>query len=202
MSKKTKKTQITEHQEVIDQTTEENNEMETTNNMAYETTPTTIVEGTEAEVFSGQTECQESKAPEAETQVVEGPVAETEGEIQPAEQTGQPEQPEEKPAPKPRVNKRPYIALVTQHLEAGDMDRKELATLVMNQFPTVKKGSIETFLTDCLNPRYSFFKDRVVIKHAGKMVFADLVETQPKSESAEVVTEVPVQEEQPEQSAE
>jgi hypothetical protein len=121
-----------------------------------EIVPRTIVEATEAEVFASQMEGQEV--------VVEGPVVASAGDTQP----------EEKPAPKPRINKRPYIAMVTEHMELGDMDRKALVNLVLKEFPTVKKGGVETFLTDCLNPKYSFFKERKVIKSPdGKLIFAD-----------------------------
>ncbi len=166
-----------------------------------ETTPATIVEATEAEVFATQTEGQEV--------VVEGQVA----------GTGSDTQPEEKAAPKPRINKRPYIAMVTEHLELGDMDRKALVNLVLKEFPIVKKGGVETFLTDCLNPKYSFFKERKVTKSPdGKLIFADrlmpgviVAEQDQKAETTEAQpTEAetpsaetgPTEEAQPEQATE
>ncbi len=80
----------------------------------------------------------------------------------------------EKPAPKQRVNRRPYIPLLTEHLESGDLDRKEIIKLVLSQFAEVRKGGIETFVTDLLNPKYSHFKERLVTKREnGKLVFAD-----------------------------
>jgi hypothetical protein len=164
MSKKTKKAQE-EVKEVTNNTDASEHLTGDTNHMPEETSPATIVESTEAQVFATQTEGQDAVVTtEGEGQVVEGTVVTTEGDTKP----------EEKPAPKPRVNKRPYIARVTEHLELGNMDRKELVNLVLKEFPTVKKGGVETFLTDCLNPKYSFFKDRVVTKSPdGKLIFAD-----------------------------
>jgi len=100
-------------------------------------------------------------------------------------------------APKPpKVSKRPYIALIEQQLELGNLDKKELLALIMKQHPEVNKNGASTFLTDALNPRYSHWKDRVVSKTAdGKLIFADKIETPP----AEAV---PTEEAQPEQPAE
>lgn len=178
MSKKTKKTQaqVVENPEVTNQTAQENETMEVTQ-ADVEVIPSTIVEGYEAEVFSGQTEGQEVEATsEGESHAVEGPVVVTGQETQPpVEQTAQPEQPEEKPAPKPRVNKRPYISLVESHLELGDLDRKSLLELVLKEFPAVTKGGITTFITDLKNPKYSHFKPRVAVEHptTKKFLFAD-----------------------------
>jgi hypothetical protein len=174
MSKK-KKAQIAEHHEVNNEASEEQNQMEVTNNMAEEVTPATIVEASEEQVFATQTGLEAEGTTETESSLVESPEAATEGlETQVVEQTAQPENAEETPAPKPRVNKRPYIGVVTEHLEAGDMDRKALVSLVLKEFPAVKKGGVETFLTDTLNPKYSYFKERVVTKSPnGKLIFAD-----------------------------
>ncbi len=186
MPRKTRKAQMAENQETANQASEEN-QMEVTNHMAEETTPATIVEATEAEIFPTQTEDPEAEvvAGEAESQMIEGPVVATEGEAveQPA------------PAKKERLSKRPYIALVEAHFELGDLDKKELLTLIMGQFPTVSKNGASTFLTDALNPRYSHWKDRVVSKTIdGKMIFADKIE--------EPVPDVQPAEAQPEQPAE
>ncbi len=167
MSKKTKKAQE-EVKEVTNNTDASEHQTGDTNQIAEETTPATIVEASEAQVFATQTEGQEAVVTEAENQVVEGPVVE--GPVVASEGDTKPE---EKPAPKPKVNKRPYLARVTEILELG-MDRKALVSLVLKEFPTVKKGGIETFLTDAINPKYSFFKDRVVTKSPdGKLIFAD-----------------------------
>jgi hypothetical protein len=140
---------------------------------------------TEAQVFAVQSGVQEVTSI-GKGQVVEGPVVTTEGEAV------------EKPAPakKERVSKRPYIALVEEHLELGDRDKKELLALIMEQFPTVSKNGASTFLTDALNPRYSHWKDRVVSKTIdGKLIFADKVE--PLQEELETPAQTP----QPEQPA-
>jgi hypothetical protein len=203
MAKKTKKSKVEgQVQENTNQTVKEN-QMEVTNT---DVVPATIVEGSAEQVFSGQAEDQ-AVSTEGESQVVDGPVVAAEGETSQA-------QPEEKPTPKPRVNKRPYIQFVTEHLELGDCERKDLVKLVLAEFPQVVKGGIETFLTDCLNPKYSHFKDRSVIKTAaGKMIFKDKAPVEVVAPVAEVkLTEtetppvadvvVPVEEVQPEQPGE
>jgi hypothetical protein len=145
--------------------------------------PATIVESTEAEIFAEQTEGQE---------VVNTTVEETVAAVGGDTTT----QPAEQPAPKPpKVSKRPYISLVEEHLELGDLDKKELLALIMGQFPTISKNGASTFLTDALNPRYSHWKDRVVSKTVdGKMIFADKIE--------EPAPDVQTAEAQPEQPAE
>ncbi len=181
MSKKTKKTQV-----------------EVTENQ-QEVVPATIVESSEAQVFEGQTEGHEVST-QGEGQVVDSQVVANEGAIQP----------EEKPVPKPRVNKRPYIALVESHLELGDLDRKSLLELVLKEFPAVTKGGITTFITDLKNVKYSHFKPRVAVEHptTKKFIFSDKVETQAvEAQPVEVeipATEVvtPTQEAQPEQPGE
>jgi hypothetical protein len=209
MSKKTKKAQEEVH-EVTNNTDTFEHQTGDTNHMSEETSPATIVESAESVVFAVQTEGQETvDTSKAENLTAEGQEATTEG---------LETQPEEKPAPKPRVNKRPYIAMVTEHFELGDMDRKELVNLVLKEFPTVKKGGVETFLTDCLNPKYSFFKDRVVTKSpGGKLIFADRLipgiivaeqdrqaeqtEAQPTEAETPPAEAVPTEEAQPEQPA-
>jgi predicted extracellular nuclease len=188
MSKKTKKSQMAENQESTNQMTE-GNKMEVINHTTEEATPLTIVEATETDIFVTQTEGQEAAViTEGKGQVVESTMATTEGEAV------------EKPAPakKERVSKRPYISLVEEHLELGDLDKKELLALIMEQFPTVSKTGASTFLTDALNPRYSHWKeDRVVSKTIdGKLIFADKIEPLPEDFKA------PVQTTQPEQPSE
>jgi hypothetical protein len=180
MSKKTKKAQIAENQEATNQTGEENQTMEVTQ-AEVEVVPATIVEGGQEQVFEGQTEGQEVST-EGESQVVESPMVANEGATQPTE----------KPAPKPRVNRRPYIQLVESHLELGDLDRKSLQELVLKEFPAVTKGGIGTFITDLKNVKYSHFKPRVAVEHpiTKKFIFSDKVETQ--AVEAPVEAEAPV----------
>ncbi len=142
-----------------------------------ETVPSTIVEGTEQEVFAN---------PEAQVEVTQAAV----------EQTTQPEQ----AAPKARVSKRPYIARVCELLEAGTHDAKEIVALVLVEFPEVKKGGIQTFTTDLKNPKYRHWKDRgVVVNPAGKLQFEDKV-VPVEVPAADVV--VPADGLQPEQPSE
>jgi len=79
----------------------------------------------------------------------------------------------EQPVVKIKVDRRPYIAWVEKQLEAP-RDRKELLKQILVKWPEVSKGGAQTFLTDLLNPKYTHWKDRPVVKLAdGKVVFAD-----------------------------
>jgi len=178
MSKKAKKSQMAENQEATNQTSEDN-QMEVPNQSAEETTPATIVEASEAEIFESHTEVKQAVVTETESPVV---ASEAEAVEQPA------------PAKKERVSKRPYISLVEEHLELGDLDKKELLALIMERFPTISKNGASTFLTDALNPRYSHWKDRVVSKTIdGKLIFADKIEPLPEELETQVETTQPEQ---------
>jgi hypothetical protein len=98
-------------------------------------------------------------------------------------------------APKPpKVSKRPYIALIEQQLELGNLDKKELLALIMKKYPDVNKNGASTFLTDALNPRYSHWKDRVVSKTVdGKLIFADKIEPAPEAQPAKAQPEQPAE---------
>jgi len=147
-----------------------------------ETIPATIVESTEQQVFTDKIEGQEV----VNTTLEETVAAAADTTTQPAEQ----------PAPKPaKVSKRPFIPLVEQCLELGNLDKKELLALIMEKYPEVNKNGASTFLTDALNPKYSHWKDRVVSKTVdGKLIFADKIE--------EPAPDVQPAETQPEQPAE
>ena len=120
---------------------------------AEEVVPPTVVEATEAEVFAAQTEGQEA-APEVVVQ---------------------PEKPVEAPQ-KEKVNKRPYISFVEEHLNSGDMGKREILASIIEKFPAVSKGGVSTFLTDLKNAKYRHWKDREVVQNAfGKLQFADKV---------------------------
>ena len=78
--------------------------------------------------------------------------------------------------PKERINKRPYISYVEECLENGTYTRKEIIDTVLEKFPTVVRGGIQTFVTDLKNPKYNHFKERVVATNAeGKLQFQDKV---------------------------
>jgi hypothetical protein len=99
---------------------------------------------------------------------------------------------------KVRIDRRPYIPYVTSHLELGDMDRASILKEILEQFPTVSKGGAQTFLCDMLNPRYTYYKGRVVIKLPdGKVVFQDKLQVEPVTEEP-----VPTETEVNEQTAE
>lgn len=125
--------------------------------------PATIVEGTETEVFASPVEGQEVVSTVVETPPVEK---------------------------KEKINRRPYIALCQEHLEIGDLDRRELIKLVMDTFKEVRLGGIQTFVTDLKNVKYSHFKERKVVLNAkGKLQFEDKivpVEETPPSEDVPV----------------
>jgi hypothetical protein len=197
MGKKSKKSETQAKGQVMEtnnQTAQENN-IEVTQ-VDVESVPATIVESGEAQVFASE-HGEQKVSTETESQVVDGPVT---GEGDKKLEAGR--------VPKPRINRRPYIDWVTQHLELGDMERKEMVKEVLKEFPTIKKGGIETFLTDALNPKYSYYKDRTVLKREnGKLVFADKVEAIKEDPPAapvpvEAVTGVEMPEVQPEQPGE
>lgn len=136
-----------------------------------EQTQATIVESSEELVFAGQEQPQEPAI----------------------------EQPAEKPAPKPKVSKRPYIADVEVMLVAGTYTKQEMLALILEKYSTVSQGGASTFLTDLLNEKYRHWKERPVVKLAdGKLQFADMVpaatdmpepEAQPTDESPEELAE-------------
>ncbi len=114
-----------------------------------ESIPATIVEGSEEQVFATPVEGTET------TVVGDAPAPEVK---------------------KERINRRPYIALCQEHLEIGDLDRKELIKLVMDTFSEVRLGGIQTFVTDLRNVKYNHFKERAVILNAkGKLQFEDKI---------------------------
>lgn len=176
MGKKAKKAKVDGQVEKDNNQTVEANQVEVV--------PVTIVESSQEQVFPSQSEEQAASA-QTESQAVDGQVtAANEGDTEPAE----------KPVPKQRVNKRPYIEFVTEHLTVGDCDRKELVKLIIEKFKGLSKGGIETFLTDAKNPKYSHYKDRPVIQHpkTGKLIFADCVKAEAETETAEMSPEAAV----------
>jgi hypothetical protein len=182
MGKKKSRVQAAENQEST--IIEEGQTMEVTN-IDVETVPATIVEGLEAEVFPNQ-EIQIEVTP------IEGQEVTTEvASVETPEVVVQAEKP-------PRVSKRPYIARCAELLEAGSHSNKEIVALVLVEFPEVKKGGIQTFVTDLKNEKYRHWKERAVVVNAsGKLQFADKVVTVAEVEAAETT-----QEEQPEQLGE
>ena len=177
MSKKTRKTKV-EDQEVTNIAGEENQTMEV-NSTEMEGVPPTIVEANEEMVFGAPADVVEVEGTKVEV--------ETEGQNHSVVQAAQSEQPAAK---KPKVDKRPYIPFLTEALETPQ-DRKEMLKTILEKWPQVSKGGVQTFLTDMLNPKYSFFKDRPVTKLSdGKVCFADKA---PVAVSEEV-KEVPVEE--------
>jgi hypothetical protein len=87
-------------------------------------------------------------------------------------------------------SKPPYVEFVRKRLEEGVFDRKEFIAAIMQGFPEVNKGGVETFLSDMESgENNAHFNPRQVINHptTGKLIFADRVkpeeETKPKPNS-------------------
>ncbi len=92
------------------------------------------------------------------------------------------------PTKKPKKNARPYVPMAKEALEKGLYTRKEFITAIMDAFPEIKKGGVETFVTDLKNPKYCYFKPRVVVVNAdGKLIFAESVQPQEEEAVAEEV---------------
>lgn len=170
MAKKTKKQQQAEGQ-TTGQIKKEKESMETqTENQ--EAVPPTIVETTESELFAqGQEVVPATELPPESNQ--NQPVV----------------QPESKPQ---RVNKRPYIQEVQGLLESGTHSRAEIIAFVLQKYPSVSKGGIQTFVTDLRNPKYSHFKDRKVVLYGseGKLIFEDKVSAIEAPSQSEAATPV------------
>ncbi len=174
-----------EHHETTPATTVEESQAEA---LASQETPVTIVEGTEEQVFEGQEEewVEFGETQTSETQGMANPGTTAQTEINQ-------DQPVEQPASKPpKPSKRPYIDAVRGHLETGDMTKSQLLGLIMEQFPAVSRGGASTFLSDLLNPRYSFFRERQIVKKSdGALIFADRVLEEPTHEDQP--TEAPIE---------
>ncbi len=93
---------------------------------------------------------------------------------------------QEKPA-KQKRNTRPYLDFATDALSQGLYTRKDFVAAILAAFPEMKKGAIDTFVTDLKNPKYCYFKPRLVVVNAdGKLIFEDAVEA---AESGQAETE-------------
>ena len=145
-------------------------------------------------------EAQATVTPGNDGQVVDSPAVASEVETQS----------EEKPVEKkPKADRRPYIAFLTEALEQAQ-DRKALLKTIMERWPTISKGGAQTFLTDMLNPKYSHFKDRPIVKLPdGKVIFKDkapvvevVQEVAAEPSPVEVTSEAATQEIPPEQPGE
>lgn len=110
--------------------------------------PPTVVDSPEEKVFASEEQSQE----------VEG------------------ERTEEKPAPKPRVSKRPYIPDLEILLAAGTHTKKTMLEFIKEKYPSVSVGGADTFITDLLNIKYNHFKPRAVVRlDDGRLQFADMI---------------------------
>jgi hypothetical protein len=81
------------------------------------------------------------------------------------------------PAPPKRKSRRIYLDLAIRLLERGSFTHRTLVDAIMEQFPTLNRQTIETFVSDVQNPRYSPIKDRKVVKLPpdGRLVFEDKI---------------------------
>jgi len=74
---------------------------------------------------------------------------------------------------------------------------------IMEKYPGVSKSGASTFLTDLLNPKYSHWKERGVVKsETGKLVFKDKVPDVVNAAVSEVQSEALLEEKSNEQPAE
>jgi len=152
-----------------------------------------------AQEVHGQVESQEPNGESIPPTIVAAAQSEVFSEIQTDSQEVVNELPAEKPAPKPKVSKRPYIPDVEILLSAGTHTKPQILAFIQEKYPTVSKTGASTFLTDLLNEKYRYWKDRAVVKLAdGKLQFADRVpaatetpepEAQPTGEPGETPAE-------------
>ncbi len=135
----------------------------------------------------------------AKPELVEVPTTETETAVTPisGEATTVETSPEPaEPTKKPKKNARPYVPMATEALEKGLYTRKEFIAAIMDAFPEIKKGAIETFATDLKNPKYCYFKSRlVVVTTEEKLIFADVLQA-PEAETVVEETRPPVVEQE------
>lgn len=81
------------------------------------------------------------------------------------------------PAPPKRKSRRIYLDLAISLLERGSYTHRTLVDAIMEQFPNLNRQTIETFVSDVQNPKYSPIKDRKVVKLPpdGRLVFEDKI---------------------------
>jgi hypothetical protein len=80
------------------------------------------------------------------------------------------------PTPPKRKSRRIYLELAISLLERG-IKHRTLVDAIMEQFPTLNRETVSTFVSDVQNPRYSPIKDRKVVKLPpdGRLVFEDKI---------------------------
>ncbi len=80
------------------------------------------------------------------------------------------------PAPQKRRTRRVYLEFAAKLLARGSCTHRGLVDAIMNQFPTLNRETVSTFVSDVQNPRYSPIKDRKVVKQAdGTLIFEDKI---------------------------
>jgi len=81
------------------------------------------------------------------------------------------------PTAQKRKSRRVYLELAISLLERGSYTHRTLVDAIMEQFPTLNRETVATFVSDVQNPRYSPIKGRKVVKLPpdGKLVFEDKI---------------------------
>jgi hypothetical protein len=81
------------------------------------------------------------------------------------------------PAPPKRKSRRVYLELAISLLERGSFTHRGLVDAIMEQYPTLNRETVSTFVSDVQNPKYSPIKGRSVVKLPpdGKLVFEDKI---------------------------
>ena len=78
------------------------------------------------------------------------------------------------PAKAEKKSKRPYLALAELCLKAGKHNKEELIGTIMVAFPQMNRVTIDTFIIDLRNPKYTAFKNRTVVRDdEGRLRFAN-----------------------------
>jgi hypothetical protein len=81
------------------------------------------------------------------------------------------------PTAQKRKSRRIYLELAIRLLERGSFTHRGLVDAIMEQYPTLNRETVSTFVSDVQNPRYSPIKDRSVVKLPpdGRLVFEDKI---------------------------
>jgi hypothetical protein len=71
------------------------------------------------------------------------------------------------PVKRTRKKRRVYLAVTRETLQAGPCTHRELVDKIMGQFPSLNRKTIDTFVTDLTNQKYTAIPDLNVVKKDG-----------------------------------
>jgi len=75
-----------------------------------------------------------------------------------------------------RKTRRVYLEFAVKLLERGSCNHRILVDSIMKQYPALNRGTVETFVSDVQNEKYSPIRDRKVVKQPdGTMIFEDRI---------------------------